>query len=91
MPHIPEFPPDYRKDWAPGKPFKEPPLPRFILDSPFTWIEKPEYSSAYQETASKYGSWETKMAAVFTPEGNVEELKRRAEALHARLPIAATA
>jgi len=39
---LPSFPPKF-EEWQPGEPFKEPPLPRFILNPELTRAGQPYY------------------------------------------------
>lgn len=67
-------------DFMPGRPFKEPPLPRFLLHT--TWIEMPEYREEYKRLIGKYGKWSVLRAASFCPEGELGILEERSRSLY---------
>lgn len=71
MPHIPAFPPVAR-DWLPGKPFVQPPLPRFMWNP--AWLPAGERQALEAET----GMWATSRAEAMIPQSAGPEAVRRA-------------
>lgn len=71
MPHVPRFPPIAR-DWEPGKPPLEPPLPRFMWNP--SWLSEKQREPILAEA----GKWATARAEAMVPQKAGPEAVRRA-------------
>lgn len=66
-------------DWMPGRPFVEPPLPRWALHS--TWAEV-EDLDRWKGLLEEYGDWACRRACSFAPSGNWDILEASAKNLY---------